>query len=52
MREQYQHRRLGMLDEDMAAWLDAAGLVPSSSLSLPPRTSNGLTVRVWLATKL
>jgi len=52
MREQYQHRRLGMLDEDMAAWLDAAGLTLSSSLSLPPRISNGLTVRIWLATKL
>lgn len=52
MREQYQHRRLGMLDEDMFAWLDAAGMTLSSALSLPPRTENGLTVRIWLATKL
>jgi len=51
MREQYQHRRLGMVDEDMAAWLGAAGLTLSSSLSLPPHTQNGLTVRVWLAKK-
>ncbi|MBW8733533.1 MAG: metalloregulator ArsR/SmtB family transcription factor [Asticcacaulis sp.] len=52
MREQYQHRRLGMLDEDMAAWLDTAGLALSSALSLPPKIDNGLTVRIWLAAKL
>ena len=49
MREQYQHRRLGVLDDDMAGWLRAAGLTPGESFALPPRTAAGLTVRIWLA---
>ncbi|MDI7773769.1 metalloregulator ArsR/SmtB family transcription factor [Asticcacaulis sp. EMRT-3] len=51
MREQYQHRRLGMLDEDMQAWLKQAGLTPGVSVGLPPRTQGGLTVKIWLAHK-
>ncbi|MGN6424860.1 MAG: ArsR/SmtB family transcription factor [Asticcacaulis sp.] len=51
MREQYQHRRLGMLDEDMAAWLSAAGLMPQTSLALPPQSEGGLTVKIWLAVR-
>ena len=51
MREQYQHRRLGMLDEDMAAWLRAAGLMPRTSLALPPQGEGGLTVKIWLASR-
>ena len=49
MREQYQHRRLGMHDDDMHAWLDAAGLTREQTLSLPKTA--GLTVRIWLARK-
>ncbi len=49
MREQYQHRRLGMHDDDMQAWLDAAGLTREHTLSLPKTA--GLTVRIWLARK-
>ncbi len=49
MREQYQHRRLGMHDDDMQAWLDAAGLSREQTLSLPKTA--GLTVRIWLARK-
>ncbi len=49
MREQYQHRRLGMHDDDMQAWLDAAGLRREQTLSLPKTA--GLTVRIWLARK-
>jgi ArsR family transcriptional regulator len=56
MREQYQHRRLGMLDEDMRSWLDAAGLTLSASVALPPKARSGpsrvgLTVKIWLAEK-
>ena len=51
MREQYQHRRLGMLDEDMADWFSTAGLTPSTILDLPPKKSGGLTVKIWLARK-
>ena len=51
MREQYQHRRLGLLDEDMHAWLGAAGLREDANLALPPKASAGLTVKIWLAHK-
>jgi ArsR family transcriptional regulator len=51
MREQYQHRRLGMLDEDMAEWFRTAGLTPSTILDLPPQKAGGLTVKIWLARK-
>lgn len=51
MREQYQHRRLGMLDEDMQAWLEAAQLTPQTSLALPPQSAGGLTVKIWLAAR-
>ncbi len=51
MRAQYQHRRLGMLEEDMAAWFKAARLMPGTALSLPPKSAKGLTVRIWLARK-
>ncbi|MFT4074118.1 MAG: metalloregulator ArsR/SmtB family transcription factor [Asticcacaulis sp.] len=50
MREQYQHRRLGMLDEDMRSWFDTAGLTADSTKSLPPKVA-GLTVKIWLAVK-
>jgi ArsR family transcriptional regulator len=50
MREQYQHRRLGMLDEDMRSWFKTAGLTPDVIRSLPPKMA-GLTVKIWLAVK-
>lgn len=50
MREQYQHRRLGMLEEDMRNWFDTAGLTADSTKSLPPKVA-GLTVKIWLAVK-
>jgi ArsR family transcriptional regulator len=50
MREQYQHRRLGMLDEDMDHWFETAGLKLDVTRSLPPKEA-GLTVKIWLAIK-
>ena len=50
MREQYQHRRLGMLDEDMRSWFEIAGLTPDVTRSLPPKEA-GLTVKIWLVVK-
>ncbi|MGA9659389.1 MAG: metalloregulator ArsR/SmtB family transcription factor [Asticcacaulis sp.] len=50
MREQYQHRRLGMLEDDMQGWLATAGLKMAASTALPPKIS-GLTVKIWLARK-
>ena len=51
MREQYQHRRLGILDEDMQAWLTGGGLMPLTTSDLPPKSPTGLTVKIWLAAK-
>jgi len=52
MREQYQHRRLGILDEDMSHWFEAAGFTPLSAASLPPKSGAGLTVKIWLAARV
>ncbi|MFT4091715.1 MAG: metalloregulator ArsR/SmtB family transcription factor [Asticcacaulis sp.] len=51
MRDEYQHRRLGIGDDDMAHWRKAAGLRAEQSLSLPPHNEPGLTVRIWLMRK-
>lgn len=47
MRDEYQHRRLGIGDDDMQLWRMAAGLEASESLSLPPHREPGLTTRLW-----
>jgi ArsR family transcriptional regulator len=47
LREQHQHRRLGLSDEEMKGWLKAAGLSPLGRIALPPRKPDGLTVHVW-----
>lgn len=51
MREQYQHRRLGMVDDDMRGWFKAAKLVPGAPTALPSKNAKGLTVKIWLARK-
>ncbi|MFT3997408.1 MAG: metalloregulator ArsR/SmtB family transcription factor [Asticcacaulis sp.] len=51
MRDEYQHRRLGIGDDDMDHWRKAAGLEVQQSLSLPPHNEPGLTVRIWLMRK-
>lgn len=51
MREQYQHRRLGITDPDMSQWLMEAGLALTADTALPPSRPGGLTVRLWLAEK-
>ncbi|MGE0210175.1 MAG: ArsR/SmtB family transcription factor [Parvibaculaceae bacterium] len=51
LRDSHAHRRLGISDEAMAAWLSRAGLVSSRKERLtPPETGGtGLTVSLWLA---
>ncbi|HLI64845.1 MAG TPA: metalloregulator ArsR/SmtB family transcription factor [Caulobacteraceae bacterium] len=49
LREAHQHRRLGFSDEEMARWLDAAGLKCPTPIALPPAGANGLTVKIWAA---
>lgn len=51
MRDEYQHRRLGIGDDDMGHWQKVAGLKALRSLSLPPHQEPGLTVRIWLMQK-
>lgn len=49
LRAAHQHRRLGFSREEMARWLEAAGLGSIETVDLPPANVNGLTVRIWQA---
>lgn len=50
LREQHQHRRLGFTDDEIRAWITAAGLKPSAVTALPPENA-GLTVSIWTAVR-
>jgi ArsR family transcriptional regulator len=52
MREQYQHRRLGILQDDMEDWCAASGLHLGVTRALKPGNGDGLTVKIWLAEKI
>jgi len=49
LRAQHQHRRLGFSREEMARWLETAGLAVVEMVDLPSAQPAGLTVRVWQA---
>jgi ArsR family transcriptional regulator len=49
LREAHQHRRLGFPDEEMSRWLAAAGLRKPKVTTLPARSGEGLTVKIWAA---
>jgi ArsR family transcriptional regulator len=49
LRTQHQHRRLGFSREEMARWLETAGLEAVEMVDLPPAQPDGLTVRIWQA---
>ena len=51
LREAHQHRRLGFSDEEMARWLEAAGLQATPPVALAPAQGKGLTVKIWAAPK-
>lgn len=52
LRESFAHQRLGFSDDEMAEWIDAAGLVLKRQRNLVARESDGkLTVKLWLAGK-
>ena len=66
LRQAHQHRRLGFSDEEIARWMEAAGLTCEPPLSLPPLslpsqgpladndredTGTGLTVKIWRAVR-
>ncbi|MBX7248008.1 MAG: metalloregulator ArsR/SmtB family transcription factor [Caulobacteraceae bacterium] len=46
LRSEHQHRRLGFSDDEMARWLDEAGLKCAEPITLAP-DKEGLTVKVW-----
>jgi ArsR family transcriptional regulator len=47
LRAEHQHRRLGFSDAEMERWLAAAGLAEVEVATLPPKTPEGLTVKIW-----
>lgn len=49
LREAHQHRRLGFSDDEMARWMEEAGLLPPDLTTLPSASSEGLTVKIWVA---
>ena len=49
LREAHQHRRLGFPDEEMARWVQAAGLRKPRVTTLPASSEGGLTVKIWAA---
>ena len=51
LRQAHQHRRLGFADEEIARWLDDSGLGALSTVTLPPASKEGLTVKIWSARK-
>lgn len=51
LREAHQHRRLGFSDDEMARWMGDAGLSAPSLTTLPSASSEGLTVKIWAATR-
>ena len=51
LREAHQHRRLGFSDEEIGRWLERAGLSPCKPVGLPPASDEGLTVKIWSASR-
>lgn len=49
LREAHQHRRLGFADEEIRRWLVDAGLQRPETYALPPKSKDGLTVKIWVA---
>ncbi len=49
LREAHQHRRLGFPDDEMSRQLTAAGLKRPKVTTLPARSGEGLTVKIWAA---
>jgi ArsR family transcriptional regulator len=49
LREAHQHRRLGFSDDEMGRWMAEAGLLAPGLTTLPSASSEGLTVKIWVA---
>ncbi|NBB17094.1 metalloregulator ArsR/SmtB family transcription factor [Caulobacter sp. SLTY] len=51
LRSQHQHRRLGLSDDEVLLWLDAAGLEGEVSETLPTADGQGLTIKIWAGSR-
>lgn len=51
LREVHQHRRLGFSDAEIGRWLADAGLEVGAPKDLPPSDAQGLTVKIWAASR-
>jgi ArsR family transcriptional regulator len=51
LREEHQHRRLGFSREEMGRWLEEAGLPDVKLVALPSDRPDGLTVKIWSASR-
>ena len=52
LRAEHHHRRLGFTREEIAQWLEKAGLEPAETIALEPDDPETLlTVLIWTATK-
>ena len=50
LREDHYHRRLGFSDEEMAGWIEQAGLELVEKAALHPEDPSGqLTMKLWVA---
>jgi ArsR family transcriptional regulator len=51
LRQAHQHRRLGFSDDEIKRWTEAAGLHANPPAALPATDGQGLTVKVWTASR-
>ena len=51
LRQAHQHRRLGFSDDEIKRWTEAAGLKAAAPAALPGAEGQGLTVKIWTATR-
>jgi ubiquinone/menaquinone biosynthesis C-methylase UbiE len=51
LRQAHQHRRLGFSDDEIRRWTQGAGLKAGAPAALPASDGQGLTVKIWTATR-
>src|SRR5580698_8515287 len=51
LRQAHQHRRLGFSDDEIKRWAEAAGLKAAAPAALAGPEGQGLTVKIWTATR-
>lgn len=52
LRQAHQHRRLGFSDDEIKRWAEAGGLRVGAPAALPATDDQGLTVKIWTASRL